>query len=93
MAHEVGEKREQEVRFVAQIAAQRPAHARFDRLEFGTQRQRRFLVHDADRREVALLAVARDLRLAQQSRHGVYSGGRRPLIARQRTRAASPNGL
>src|SRR5579864_5785908 len=71
MAYQVGEKREDEMRFVAQIAAQRPAEACLGRFKLMVQPGRLGLAHAADRGEVALLAVLLDLRRAQNFRHRI----------------------
>src|ERR1051325_1441333 len=74
------------MRFVPQIAAQRPAGACLDRFEAGAQAERLRFVHDAERREITRLAVLRDLRLGQQFRHGFAPAGDQGVIARCRTR-------
>ena len=65
MSHEIGKKREQQMRLVAQIAAQRPAHAGLDGFQLGPEGERFIFAHDRDRRQKAVLAVLRDLRVGQ----------------------------
>jgi hypothetical protein len=70
VTHEVGQEREQQMRFVAQIAAQWAAGTRLDRFQGGAQGERFVFGHAADRREIAVLAILRDLGLGQSFRHG-----------------------
>src|SRR5690348_12814578 len=82
MADELGEKRKEEMRLVAQIAAERPAHFRLDRFKLLPQREGLILRHDWDRREIALFFVLRDLCFGQQFRHGCAPRRKRAFISR-----------
>jgi hypothetical protein len=82
VTHETGEKRKEEMRLVAQVAAERPAHLRLDRLELLAKRERLVLRHDRDRREIARFVVLRDLCFGQQFRHGSAPPGNEPVIPR-----------
>ena len=79
MTHEIGEKRKEEMRLVAQVAAERPAHLRLDRFELLAQGERLILRHDRDRREIALFVVLRDLGFGQRLRHGSAPPGNEPV--------------
>jgi hypothetical protein len=71
VAHKIGEPGEQQVRFVAQIAGQRPAGRGLEALQPTAIAERLRRRHDPDRSEEALLVKPVDLGLAQQFRHGV----------------------
>ena len=61
VADKVGEKREQEVRLVADVAAQRPAHPGLNGFEVGAQGARVSLAHHRDRGEITVALVGGDL--------------------------------
>src|ERR1051326_7446664 len=82
MAEELGEKRKEEMRLVAQIAAERPAHFSLDRFKLLPQREGLMLRHDWDRREIARFFVLRDLCFGQQFRHGCAPRRKRAFISR-----------
>jgi hypothetical protein len=61
--------------------AQRPAHAGLDGFERGAQGERRVFGHDRERREIAFLAVSRDLFLGQRFGHRLGSAGTAGFIS------------
>src|SRR5271155_4764115 len=67
--HELGEPGKQQVRFMAQIALERPARPPLERLEPPPQLRGLRLGHDTDREDAALLPILFDLVRRQTLRH------------------------
>ena len=67
--HELGEPGKQQVRFMAQIALERPARPLLERLEPPPQLRGLRLGHDADREDAALLPILFDLGRCQTFQH------------------------
>jgi hypothetical protein len=67
--YKLGEPGKQQVRFMAQIARERPARPPLERLEPPAERCGLRLGHDADREDAALLPILFDLGLCQTLRH------------------------
>ncbi len=76
MADEVGEKRKQQMRLVANVAAQRTAHPGLDGFERCAQRARFGLAHHRNRGEITVALVGGDLVFGQGFRHRRHSGER-----------------
>jgi hypothetical protein len=66
---ELGEPGKQQVRFMAQIALERPARPPLERLEPPPQLRGLRLGHDTDREDAALLPISFDLGRRQTLRH------------------------
>jgi hypothetical protein len=67
--HELGEPREEQVRFMAQIALERPARPLLERLEPAPELRGIRLGHATDREDAALLSILFDLGQCQTLRH------------------------